>query len=223
MKFDETWQQVGGSPGETINAGTYTPIFITDVGTRYVAYADATIGDGYATVKWFDGINWQSVGSAGFSNSTVLYTNLFIYDGIPYVGYHDRYNNNGYASVMKYDCTTGSGKRMGLLSVSKSTPTPIMETKFDESSVYNYPNPSSGVTTIRFAIPEAQDVYVFIYDINGKQIWTKFISKDDTARGLNKILWDGKNDMGVSVANGIYIYRVAIKTEAITKKIAIIR
>jgi len=104
MKFTTVWQQVGDVPGETKNIGDYVPVFVTGDDVPYVAFADNG-ENGYLTVKRFNGSSWQFVGESGFSANEALFTALFVYDGIPYVGYME--NNNGYASVMKYDCMVG--------------------------------------------------------------------------------------------------------------------
>ena len=44
---------------------------------------------------------WETVGNAGFSSGTVLFTSLALYNGTPYVAYQDA--NSGKATVMKYD------------------------------------------------------------------------------------------------------------------------
>ena len=54
--------------------------------------------------KWVSeaACDWQILGSAGFSDGTVYYTSLYIYDGTPYVAYTDT-NIDAKATVMKYN------------------------------------------------------------------------------------------------------------------------
>jgi hypothetical protein len=216
------WEPIGNAGFSAGGAG-YISLYIGN-GIPYVAFEDTVKGGTVMEDTGKGSTGWEIVGSAGFSPSGVEYTSLYISNGVPFVAYGDSPDYNYAASVMKYDCIGGSGNGMNMASVSKftPTPTPTVENKFDTSTVYNYPNPSTGKTTIRFALPEPQEVKILIYNINGKQVWAKTLSETDTVRGINTIIWDGKNDVGVNVANGIYIYRVAIKDKTIIKKIAII-
>jgi len=55
-----------------------------------------------ATVMKYNGSNWVTVGSAGFSTGQAKFTSLaFDGSGTPYVAYTD-YGNGGNATVMKY-------------------------------------------------------------------------------------------------------------------------
>ncbi len=72
-------------------------------GTPYVVYED--YGNNFkATVMKFDGSNWVSAGSAGFSSGSVAYTSLALNgSGIPYVAYQDTSSSGHNITVMKYD------------------------------------------------------------------------------------------------------------------------
>jgi len=76
----------------------------------------------------------------------------------------------------------------------------------------NYPNPfhaGSEDTTIDFYLTNAaSSASVEIYDVMGNRV----ISLPDPGPlvGLQKILWDGKNGMGVLVRNGIYFAQLTV-------------
>jgi len=77
----------------------------------------------------------------------------------------------------------------------------------EEFTLYpNYPNPFNPTTTIRYDLPNASDLKLEIYNILGQKVIT-LVDKKQPA-GFHAIQWDGKNSTGVSVASGIYIYRV---------------
>jgi hypothetical protein len=64
-------------------------------------YQDYAYGE-KATVMKFDGSNWVTVGSNGFSDSAAIYTSIAIDgSGIPYVVYQD-IGDSGKATVMRY-------------------------------------------------------------------------------------------------------------------------
>lgn len=85
----------------------------------------------------------------------------------------------------------------------------------------NYPNPFNPTTTIKFAIPEAAEVNLSIYDIIGQTVKT-LIDKNLPA-GRHSILWDGKNDTGDLLSSGIYLYRMQYMGKVQTKRMVLIR
>lgn len=91
-------------------------------------------------------------------------------------------------------------------------------TKAMVSNVLNYPNPFSNATQFVFTltgdeIPEAMNIQIMT--VSGKIV--KTITKaelGDIHIGLNRTeyAWDGKDDFGSPLANGVYLYRVNLKS-----------
>jgi hypothetical protein len=69
-----------------------------------------------------------------------------------------------------------------------------------------YPNPFSKNVNINFDLPVAAQVTLQIYDITGKLIITLVTKKEDV--GYHSIIWDGKNEKGMSVESSVYIYKL---------------
>jgi len=76
----------------------------------------------------------------------------------------------------------------------------------DYALEHNYPNPFNPETTIKYALPKSSKVKMVIYNILGQKVRT-LIDRDVKA-GWHKVIWDGRNDHGVRVASGLYIYRI---------------
>ncbi|MEZ4700753.1 MAG: FG-GAP-like repeat-containing protein [Rhodothermales bacterium] len=70
----------------------------------------------------------------------------------------------------------------------------------------NFPNPFNPVTTIGFALPEASDVRLVVYDMMGREVTT--LIDTNLGAGRYQARWEGKNDMGHTVASGVYILRM---------------
>ncbi|GEM_PF-750994 len=70
----------------------------------------------------------------------------------------------------------------------------------------NYPNPFNSETRISYYIPNDGDVGVNIYDCRGRKV-RSLISERQYA-GNYSIIWDGKNDAGISMPSGIYLYQL---------------
>ncbi len=70
----------------------------------------------------------------------------------------------------------------------------------------NYPNPFNPRTTIVYALHRESSVQLTIYDLQGRLI--RRLWPGEQPAGLQNLVWDGTNDLGNSLASGIYIYRV---------------
>ena len=70
----------------------------------------------------------------------------------------------------------------------------------------NFPNPFNPATTIRYSIPEVSFVTLRIYDITGNLITT--IVNKQQGKGTYEAIWNGKNNEGIQVVSGVYLYRV---------------
>jgi hypothetical protein len=95
--------------------------------------------------------------------------------------------------------------------------------ELSEKNTYNYPNPCSGPTTIRFALAAPEDVKLVIFDANGHLVWHKELSAASVIGGVNHITWELLNDNGMQVANGVYGLKVITGSKVINKKIAVVK
>ncbi|MCG6915485.1 T9SS type A sorting domain-containing protein [bacterium BMS3Abin03] len=81
----------------------------------------------------------------------------------------------------------------------------------------NYPNPFSTSTAIPYNIQKpSDDIRVTIYDILGREVKEFTVGQQST--GLHSMLWDGKNNFGQKVTNGVYFYRLQAGNESQVKK-----
>lgn len=70
----------------------------------------------------------------------------------------------------------------------------------------NYPNPFNPMTTISFSLPEAQDVKLVVYGVDGRRV--AVLVDGQQGPGLHEVIWTGRDDNGRSVATGTYFYRL---------------
>ena len=78
-------------------------------------------------------------------------------------------------------------------------------------NVFNFPNPIIDNTKFTFELSSKAEVEIFIYTIGGKRI--KHIKKKNFNQGFNFIFWDGRNEFGRVLANGVYIYKIIAKKD----------
>ena len=96
------------------------------------------------------------------------------------------------------------------------------------SEVFNVPNPTvDGKTFFTYHLAQAPDtVTIKIYSVNGRLLRT--LVDASASRGANETRWDGRDEIGVRCANGVYLYRVIARKEDGSKveqigKLAILR
>jgi len=86
----------------------------------------------------------------------------------------------------------------------------VSSTEFTIRNVANHPNPfpdgNGGGTTMLFQLPVAADVSIQIFTVGGRLIRVL----DDIAAdaGSNQVYWDGLDQEGDELANGVYLYRI---------------
>jgi hypothetical protein len=97
----------------------------------------------------------------------------------------------------------------------------------DLREVYNYPNPFSDVTYFTFEIrgtTAPEELKIKIFTVAGRLIKEFDIPQSDLRIGFNKIQWDGRDQDGDEIANGLYFYKVISKQNneirTVTQKLA---
>ena len=86
----------------------------------------------------------------------------------------------------------------------------ILEEKIEVSLYYdltqNYPNPANPSTHISFKVPRLSRVTIIIFDILGREV--RNLIDRDFEPGTHTVLWDGLNNSGQSISDGIYFYQM---------------
>lgn len=95
-------------------------------------------------------------------------------------------------------------------------------------NVYNYPNPSRGETHFTFKLTQLpEEIRIKIFTIAGRLVREIKLTSSDLKYDFNKIYWDGRDEDGDALANGVYLYKVIMKagdkSEEVTQKLAIVK
>ncbi len=85
----------------------------------------------------------------------------------------------------------------------------------------NFPNPFNASTTISFTISTEGYVNLEIYDIQGRKVCQ--LLDEYLGAGNHSIIWNGLSDNGNQVSSGIYLYRLTLNNDAVTKKMNLIK
>ena len=85
----------------------------------------------------------------------------------------------------------------------------------------NYPNPFNPATTISYSLPENDYVEIKIYNIKGEMI-TTLLNQPQKA-GNHQVVWNGCDESGNRVSNGVYYYQIKTDRFTMTKKMVLLR
>ncbi|MCP4231209.1 MAG: T9SS type A sorting domain-containing protein, partial [bacterium] len=92
-----------------------------------------------------------------------------------------------------------------------SATAPVLVKAFE--LMQNWPNPATGMTTFAFALPEAANTTLSIYDIKGRKVDT--VIEGNLAAGQHNV------DYACALPGGIYLYRLEAGGESAVKKMVV--
>ncbi|MDM7925330.1 MAG: type IX secretion system sortase PorU [bacterium] len=73
----------------------------------------------------------------------------------------------------------------------------------------NYPNPFSGATQFTFEVSRSAEAEIRIYTVDGRRI--RRIEGIPAQPGFNWVDWDGRDERGDALSNGVYLYTVTVR------------
>lgn len=133
-------------------------------------------------------------------------------------------NKNYYYWVSALDDADNEGPVTGVKKATAVQEIPIADMPIDFELRPNYPNPFNSQTTIEYSIPRVMDneqVTLIIYNMLGRKIRT-LVNRAHPV-GQYTIIWDGKNDSGLEVTTGMYVYRLQCKGYNLSRKMLLLQ
>lgn len=85
----------------------------------------------------------------------------------------------------------------------------------------NFPNPGNPSTSIVFDLAQDSPVKLEIFDVSGRMIRT--LVNESKPAGTHQATWNGQDDLGNSVASGLYIYRIQAGKFVQSKKMLFVK
>jgi hypothetical protein len=90
----------------------------------------------------------------------------------------------------------------------------------------NYPNPlrvsaSNAQTKIVYQLPQRAQVTLALYDLLGREL--KIFVDNAQEAGTYHVSWDGRDDNGILVPSGVYVYRLRVGHSVSAKTLVIVR
>jgi hypothetical protein len=93
------------------------------------------------------------------------------------------------------------------------------------SSFYAYPNPfnpDKETANLQYYLPADQKVSLIIYDLIGRRVKT-LLEEEQSGAKLYRFTWDGKNDSGKTVLNGVYYVILKLGDTKNVEKLVVLR
>ena len=97
--------------------------------------------------------------------------------------------------------------------------TPTSSDRFEVGQ--NYPNPFNRATVIRFTLPTDTEVDLAVHNMAGQRVAT--LIEGMRPAGIYSVRWDGRDDGGVELASGLYLYKLQAGVRLETCKMLLLR
>ncbi len=83
-------------------------------------------------------------------------------------------------------------------------------------NLLNYPNPFTTKTNIHFdhnKSGQELNIAINIFSISGRVVKTLYAKIPNASSHIDEIEWDGKDEYGQTLAKGVYLYKIKVKSE----------
>jgi flagellar hook assembly protein FlgD len=85
------------------------------------------------------------------------------------------------------------------------------------------PNPANPSARITFTLASTGQVRLRIYDVGGRLVRTLADERLEAAPEPYEILWDGRNDTGIPMASGVFLYQLDAPGYSSAKKLVLLK
>jgi hypothetical protein len=99
---------------------------------------------------------------------------------------------------------------------------PEFKIQNSEFKIYqNAPNPFGQITNIKYQIAKSGQVSLNVYNIAGQLV--RALVDENKKMGSYEVEWNGRDNRGQRVSNGVYIYKLNMEGKCIAKKMTLLR
>ncbi|MCX6831822.1 MAG: T9SS type A sorting domain-containing protein, partial [candidate division Zixibacteria bacterium] len=85
----------------------------------------------------------------------------------------------------------------------------------------NCPNPFNPETVISYSLEKVGDVSLEVYNCLGQRVRVLFAGNQPT--GKHTVRFDGTDDTGAQLASGVYLYRLRVGDQQLTRKMVLLK
>ncbi|MBN1199136.1 MAG: Omp28-related outer membrane protein [Bacteroidales bacterium] len=110
-----------------------------------------------------------------------------------------------------------------VIAVNEGLYTEIGEQKPADKSTLsmNYPNPFSSTTRIDYLVTKPSTVLIEVFNFSGGKV--KTLVNGVQVKGTHCVYWNGLNDGGVRMPDGVYFYRLVSPDATVTRRCVLLR
>ena len=90
------------------------------------------------------------------------------------------------------------------------------------SLMANFPNPFNAATHIRYSVGTEGPVSLEVFDVTGRRV-RRLVNREWSTPGAYELRWNGRNEEGVEVASGVYIYRLLARDQTVSRRMMLVR
>jgi len=83
------------------------------------------------------------------------------------------------------------------------------------------PNPFADKASIKYELPQSSNVHIVIYNLLGQEI--KTLVNEKQVMGTHTVIWDGRDNAGEKVSNGIYFLKFHAGEYSSARKLIMLR
>jgi len=210
----EEWHQAYGGAGDDYADGYGSLIELSDGGFAIVGRTNSFFGVGGYDI-WL--IRTDELGDSTWS---LIFGGVWDDNARAVISpEEDKFIITGYTTDI-----SGSRKAyLGSVSVLVSGIFELVDSPLpdDYTLAQNYPNPFNASTMIRFGLPEKSHVTVEVFNALGRKVTT--LVDGPLSAGNYVVDWDGTNDIGETVATGVYLYRLSTDLSTTTRKMVLLK
>ncbi|MBN1292941.1 MAG: T9SS type A sorting domain-containing protein [Candidatus Latescibacteria bacterium] len=194
----------------------------------------------------FDGVSWKTHLNEEVAGSNITIPNIIVdennvlwiinnkqlqsYDGNSLVTYIDELSGFTLRMALDHDgyiwiCGLEGASSNGMVSFNKNAAMTAVDSEnklpVAVNITGNYPNPFNPSTTINFALNDGGFTSVLIYNIMGQKVRT--LVSEFLNPGVHEIVWDGRDESGNAVSSGVYMCRLKMGEQAVTKQMMMLK
>jgi len=201
---------------------------VYSVSNNYLGTSTPWIENGlnYNNAPAISGTPWSTVGS-------VTVGQVVEFDVTPAIAGNGTFSfglKNSSTTAVQYSSEEGATKPELVIQFGAGTAAKIADLKADAVALENveaalpkkftlsanYPNPFNAQTVIEYALPEAVNVRLVIFNVLGQRI--RQLVDENQSAGYKRVIWNGKNEFGSDVGSGIYFLQLDVGRQKFVRK-----
>jgi hypothetical protein len=212
----QTWTPVGNLPIPNIRA-VHTATGVNTANGNQLWVAGRANGSSFILTSTDDGLTWKQQPNDAISSGTILFHLSAV--GFGALGDSVR----AWAINLDFPGFFNSGQvltyvgRIGFVTGIKEQSRLPLEYALSQ----NYPNPFNPETRIRYELPQSSRVALKIFNMLGQEVRT--LVNEFKSAGSFDVLWDGKDNSGQRMPNGVYLYRIETDGLVQSKKMLLLQ